>query len=124
MRARGCMSARATHGLREVVMTSRNGKWLWLSIVVLGCGGSQAAAPGASTANEAKEKPARSSSGPMNAVNKTGSGTVTAMLGPGGGSLELTEGPRVVVPAGIVEGGQEFVLKLAPKTTAFANKES
>jgi hypothetical protein len=106
-------------------MTRRNGKWLWLSIVVMGCGGSQAAAPGASTANEAATaKQARSSSGPMNAVRKTGSGTVTATLGPGGGTLELTEGPRVVVPPGAVEGGQDFVLKLAPKTTAFANKES
>jgi hypothetical protein len=126
MSARGCMSARVTHGLREVVMTSLNGKWLWLSIVVIGCGGSQAAAPGASTAlgNEAKEKTERTSSGPMNAVKKTGSTSVTATLGPGGGTLELTEGPRVVVPAGAVQGAQDFVLNLAPKTTAFANKES
>lgn len=109
-------------------MTSLNGKWLWLSIVVFGCGGSQAAAPGASTANEATvgttEKAARHASGPMNAVSKSGSGSVTATLGPGGGSLELTEGPKVVIPAGVIEGGQDFVLKLAPMTTAFSNKES
>jgi hypothetical protein len=110
--------------LQEVVMTSLNGKWLWLSIVVVGCGGSQAAAPGASTANEATEKAARQARGPMNAVSRSGSGSVTATLGPGGGSLELTEGPRIVVPAGAVEGGQDFVLKLAPMTTAFSNKES
>ncbi|HET8937380.1 MAG TPA: hypothetical protein VFN67_28250 [Polyangiales bacterium] len=105
-------------------MTSRNGRWLWLSIVVFGCGGSQAAAPGASTANEATEKPAAHASGPVNAVSKSGSGSVTATLGPGGGSLELTEGPKVVVPAGAIQGGQDFVLKLAPMTTAFSNKES
>lgn len=105
-------------------MTSRNGRWLWLSIVVFGCGGSQAAAPGASTANEATEKPAARASGPINAVSKSGSGSVTATLGPGGGSLELTEGPKVVVPAGAIQGGQDFVLKLAPMTTAFSNKES
>jgi hypothetical protein len=107
-------------------MTSLNGKWLWLSIVVFGCGGAQAAAPGASTANEATEKAAsaKRASGPTNAVSKSGSGSVTATLGPGGGSLELTEGPKVVVPAGAVEGGMDFVLKLAPMTTAFANKES
>ena len=107
-------------------MTSLSGKCLWLSIVVFGCGGSQAAAPGASTANEVNgaEKPARHASGPQNAVSKSGSGSVTATLGPGGGSLELTEGPKVVVPAGVIEGGQDFVLKLAPMTTAFANKES
>jgi hypothetical protein len=112
--------------LWEVVMTSLNGKCLWLSIVVFGCGGSQAAAPGASTANEVTgaEKPAHHASGPQNKVSKSGSGSVTATLGPGGGSLELTEGPRIVVPAGVIEGGQDFVLKLAPMTTAFANKES
>jgi hypothetical protein len=38
--------------------------------------------------------------------------------------LELTEGPRITVPAGAVQGGQEFVLKIAPRTTAFSNKES
>jgi len=106
-------------------MKSLNGTWLWLSIVVAGCGGAQAAAPGASTANEAGEKvKAASASGPMNAVSKSGSESVTATLGPGGGSLELTEGPRVEVPAGAVEGGIDFVLNIAPMTTAFSNKES
>ena len=103
-------------------MTCLNGRWLWLSIVgILGCGGSQAAAPAASTANEVKE---HSATGPVRSVSKHGSGSVSATIGPGGGSLELTEGPRVVIPPGVVEGGQEFVLKIAPKTTAFLNKES
>jgi hypothetical protein len=107
-------------------MTCLNGRWLWLSVVgILGCGGgSQAAAPAASTANEVKET--HSAAGPVNPVRKQGSGTVSAKIGPGGGSLELSEGPRVVIPAGAIEsgGGQEFVLKVAPKTTAFLNKES
>jgi hypothetical protein len=110
-----------TNELREVVMTSSHATWLLLSIVVFGCGGSQAAAPAASTANEVKE---RDPAGPQNAVSKQGSGTVTAKLGPGGGTLELSEGPRVIVPAGAVEGGQDFVLKVAPRTTAFKNHES
>ena len=109
-------------------MTSLNGTCLWLSIVVFGCGGSQAAAPGASTAHDANDandaKLAHHAAGPANAVSKSGSGSVTATLGPGGGSLELTEGPKIVVPAGVIEGGQDFVLKIAPMTTAFANKES
>lgn len=110
-------------------MTCLTGKsrWLWLSIVaVLGCGGSQAAAPAASTANEVKESAASgaSATGPSTPVKKSGSGSVSAKIGPGGGTLELSEGPRVVIPAGAVEGGQEFVLKVAPKTTAFLNKES
>lgn len=108
-------------------MTSLNSKWLWLSIVVVGCGGAQATAPGASTAIEGKESEnvaSASASGPMNAVSKSGSESVTAKLGPGGGTLELTEGPRVVVPAGAVQGAVDFVLKIAPMTTAFSNKES
>jgi hypothetical protein len=46
------------------------------------------------------------------------------LIGSGGGTLELDEGPRVTIPPGTVKGGQEFVLKVAPKTTAFSNKES
>lgn len=104
-------------------MTCLNGRWLWLSIgLMLGCGGSQAAAPAASTANE--EARGHSATGPVGPVSKHGSGSVSAKIGPGGGTLELDEGPRVVIPPGAVEGGQEFVLKVAPKTTAFLNKES
>ncbi|MEY4579526.1 MAG: hypothetical protein RL701_4229 [Pseudomonadota bacterium] len=102
-------------------MSSLNGRWLVLSIAALGCGGSQAVAPAASTPNEVRE---HSASGPVNPVSKQGSGTVTAKLGAGGGSLELTEGPRVTIPRGAVEGGQTFVLKVAAKTTAFSNKEN
>jgi len=97
---------------------------LVLSIAALGCGGSQAAAPAASTANEVKEANDAPSAGPMNAVSKHGSGTVSATFGKGGGTLELDEGPRVVVPAGEVDTATDFVLKIAPKTTAFFNKES
>jgi hypothetical protein len=105
-------------------MTRPNFRWLVLSIAALGCGGSQAAAPAASTANEVKERSEAPSAGPINPVSKHGSGTVSATLGKGGGSLELDEGPRVVVPAGEVDSATDFVLKLAPKTTAFFNKES
>jgi hypothetical protein len=56
-------------------------------------------------------------------VHKTGSGSVSATLGSGGGTLELTGGPRVVIPPGAVQGTQEFQLKEAAKTTAFFNSE-
>jgi hypothetical protein len=106
----------------EVVMGNATGKWLVLSVIAVGCGGgSQAAAAGANTANEANEP---SGEGPRNSVSKHGSGSVAALLGPGGGTLELNEGPRVQIPTGAVEKGLEFVLKIAPKTTAFFNKES
>src|SRR5262245_59187066 len=105
-------------------MTRANFTWLALSVLAFGCGGgSQAAAPAASTANEVKEE-SHSSTGPTNPVSKHGSNSVSGKFGSGGGSLELTEGPRIVIPSGAIEGGQDFVLKLAPKTTAFFNKES
>ena len=56
-------------------------------------------------------------------VHKSGSGTVSATLGSGGGTLELTGGPRIEIPAGAIQGTQEFVLKEAPRTTAFFNSE-
>lgn len=104
-------------------MTRPDFRWLALSIAALGCGGSQAAAPVASTANEVANE-GTASSGPIGPVSKRGSGKVAATLGKGGGSLELDEGPRVVVPSGALESATDFVLKVAPKTTAFFNKES
>ncbi|HKP64781.1 MAG TPA: hypothetical protein VJV78_48935 [Polyangiales bacterium] len=101
-------------------MLNATRKWLVLGVLTVGCGGSQAAAPAATTANEAKPG-ALAPSGP---VSKRGSGSVAAHVGAGGGSLELDEGPRVEIPAGAVADAQDFVLKVAQKTTAFFNKES
>lgn len=103
-------------------MLNATRKWFVVAVMV-GCGGSQASAPGANTANEVQPGSAAPSA-PRNPVSKRGSGSVAATLGPGGGSLELDEGPRVEVPAGAVTEGQDFVLKVAQKTTAFFNKES
>src|ERR1700742_316404 len=108
---RNYMRAGLTSLLREVVMTRPNFRWLLLSIAALGCGGSQASAPAASTANEVKEANDTPSAGPINAVSKHGSGTVSATFGKGGGTLELDEGPRVVVPAGEIDTATDFVLK-------------
>jgi hypothetical protein len=61
---------------------------------------------------------------PNSTVHKTGSGSVSALLGSPGGTLELSGGARVQIPPGAVEGGgEEFVLREAPKTTAFGNSE-
>lgn len=106
-------------------MTKPTIGWFTLTVCALGMGcggGSRASAPAASTANEVKESSA-GNDGPANPVSKHGSGKVQARLGKGGGTLELDEGPRVTIPAGEIEGGQDFVLELAPKTTAFSNKE-
>lgn len=101
---------------------------LWIAGTGLGCSKGNAEGPGASSASESSggededgddEVPA-----PTSVVRKQGSGSVAAVIGRPGGTLELSQGPRVEIPAGAVEGGQEFVLKVAQKTTVFGNKES
>ena len=100
-------------------MRNATRKW-FVAAMLVGCGGSSANAPAANTANEAKPDLAVST----RPVSKRGSGSVAATVGTGGGSLELSEGPRVEIPAGAVTETMDFVLKVAPKTTAFFNKES
>lgn len=92
---------------------------LLLGTVAFGCGKKDS--PGAAASPEATSggEPAVSST----PVRKTGSGSVSATLGPAGGVLELTGGARVEIPAGAVQESQDFVLKEAAKTTAFGNSE-
>lgn len=111
------MRSRATLGL---IMCALAGSLA----VIPGCGGAAATGPGASSANEASPADDGEAAAPNSVVRKSGSGSVSARLGPPGGTLELNDGPRVEIPPGAVEGGVEFVLKVAQKTTAFGNKES
>jgi len=92
-----------------------------LALAGLGCGGGGGEArPGASASSGDEVAADR----PVGAVNKSGSGSVDALIGAAGGRLELTEGPRVVIPPGAVQEAAEYVLKTAPLTTAFFNEES
>jgi hypothetical protein len=102
---------------------------LWIGIAIAAVLGGAACSkdapdrsPGASSSSE------RSSGGdrnvvPNSAVRKTGSGSVSVLVGPPGGTLELSNGPRIEIPPGALDDGEEFVLKEAPKTTAFLNSE-
>ena len=87
------------------------------------CGPASEAEPGAS------EGEGSSSSGdeapmPKGAVNKSGSGSVSARIGAAGGSLTLNSGPKVEIPPGAIEGSEEIVLRESQGTTAFYNEES
>jgi hypothetical protein len=79
--------------------------------------------PGASSGSEESSPGDQVVAVPNNAVHKTGGDTVSARIGPPGGTLELSRGPKVEIPPGAVDGGEDFVLKVAPKTTAFFNSE-
>ena len=87
--------------------------------LLAGCGGAGTTRPGAASAGDTDEE----SGVPNTRVTKVGSDSVTALVGPPGGSLELSGGPRVESPSGAVEEAQEYVLSHAPKTTAFGNYE-
>lgn len=84
-----------------------------------GCGGGAASGPGPASPSTSGE----GSGVPAARVSKVGSGNVSAVLGPQGGSLELSGGPKVEIPAGSIDGAVEYVLRQATKTTAFFNSE-
>jgi hypothetical protein len=89
----------------------------------IGCGGAGGSGPGAaqgdSTSSEGDEVAA-----PNSVVNKSGSGSVSAVFGSPGGSLSLASGAKVEIPPGAIEGAQEIVLRESQMTTAFYNQES
>lgn len=60
---------------------------------------------------------------PVGPVNKSGGDEVIARMGPGGGRLELSNGARVEIPPGSIEGAQEIIFKVAPRTTAFKDAD-
>jgi hypothetical protein len=103
---------------------------LWIGIAaaaVIGAGACSKngpdSSPGASSASERTSSGGDRNAVPNSAVRKTGSDSISALVGPPGGTLELSSGPRVEIPAGAIEGGREFVLQEAPRTTAFRNSE-
>jgi hypothetical protein len=94
------------------------------ALALAGCGGQGGGSePGAS------EGDSSSSSGdeaprPNGVVNKSGSGSVTATIGSAGGSLTLSSGPKVEIPAGAIDGAEDIELSETQGTTAFLNEES
>lgn len=91
--------------------------WCALSIAACGGGGSEPShVYGDSESSGGEEFP----SGP---VRKSGGDSVEATIGPDGGQLDLANGARLEIPAGIFEEPTMLVLKIAPRTTAFLNQE-
>ena len=100
---------------------------VFAALLLLGCGGaSSGTGPeyGGGGDEDYDDDDSGDVAAPNSKVVRSGSGSVSAILGPPGGSLELSGGARIEIPPGSVEGGQEFVLQAAPKTTAFLNEES
>jgi hypothetical protein len=95
------------------------------ALLLLGCDNGGGSSPGASAAGSSSSSGGEGAGAgvPNSVVHATGSGKVSARIGPPGGSLELSSGAKVEIPPGAVEGGQDFVLTEAARTTAFFNEE-
>lgn len=81
--------------------------------------------PGASSGSgdegEASESGGRGT--PNSAVHKSGGKSVTALIGPPGGTLEIASGAKVEIPPGTIEEGEEITIADASGSTAFLNSE-
>lgn len=97
-------------------------RWIAGMLVLAGCGGG--AAKGTSTTAAAKE-PVEAVSGGENPpeVHKRGTDKLIVAVGPAGGTLELDNGARVVIPQGALASGTEVTLAKGKSTTAFSNHE-
>lgn len=98
------------------------------ALALAGCGGGGAengpgASEGDSTASSGDEEESDAPA-PNGVVNKSGSGSVTARIGSSGGSLTLSSGPKVEIPAGSIDGAEDIELSETQGTTAFLNEES
>jgi hypothetical protein len=101
----------------------RHGIKVGFAVVLLVACNKGGGSPGASEGGGEESSGGGDVAVPNSAVHKSGSGSVSALIGPPGGSLELASGAKVEIPPGSLQGGEEFVLKDAPNTTAFFNSE-
>ena len=89
---------------------------LSLSLGAVACGGS---APKPASATYVP--PAREDDAPTGAVHKRGNGKLIVVVGPAGGSLELDNGARLVIPEGALAQSVEVTFSQGSRTTAFSN---
>jgi hypothetical protein len=61
---------------------------------------------------------------PNTVVSKSGGNSVSAKMGPPGGTLSLSSGVKVEIPSGALKDGHEVRLSESQMTTAFYNQES
>jgi hypothetical protein len=88
-----------------------------------GCG-KKDGSPGASSGNETNgNSEGGEVAAPRGAVNKSGGDSVSATMGPAGGSLSIASGARVDIPPGTLSEATDVVLTVSQGTTAFFNSE-
>lgn len=97
-------------------------RWIAGMTLLAACGGS--AASNGSQPVVAPPTPVAESGGEdLPAVHKRGSQKLIVAVGPAGGTLELDNGARLVIPRGALASGTEVTLAEGARTTAFANHD-
>ena len=95
--------------------------FIWV-VVALGCGGSDEPEPLFTEENVGGGGgSAPASTG--GAVHERGDDSVTATVGPAGGTLELSNGAKLEIPQGALGDEVEVIFGLGSRTQAFANRE-
>jgi hypothetical protein len=85
--------------------------------------GAEEPAASSGSGDEAEPTDHGGPSAPGVAVNKRGGSSVTAVIGPSGGSLEIASGARIEISPGAFAEAQEITIADAPGSTAFLNSE-
>ena len=101
----------------RLLLAARGRSWV-LSAALAACAGS---AP--KPAPVAPVREVRSEEAHVPAVHRRGSGKLIAVVGPAGGSLELDNGARLVIPQGALTDAVEVTFSEGNRTTAFSNHD-
>lgn len=93
-----------------------------VSVGLVGCGGASSAGAGTTPSEAAEASPAEG--GDVTAeVHRRGAEKLIVVVGPPGGTLELDNGARLVIPAGALTESVEVTFAQGSRTTAFSNHD-
>ena len=93
---------------------------LVIGLSSLGCGSDQAQSTTGGGLQEAERPPPR----PAGPVSASGSAEARATVGPAGGTLSLSNGARLEIPAGALSAPTEVVLSHGVEGQAFRDRET
>ena len=95
--------------------------FIWV-IAALGCGGSDEPEPLFTEENVGGGGGSQPAGGGA-AVHERGDDSVTATVGPAGGTLELSNGAKLEIPQGALGDQVDVIFGVGSRTQAFANRE-
>jgi hypothetical protein len=87
------------------------------------CGSGAGAGSQTTTSPTVAQAEAETSGGDLPQVHKRGQDKLVVAVGPAGGTLELDNGARLVIPQGTLPGNTEVTLANGARSSAFANHD-